>query len=307
MPSTAQHTPLKTPEDSVTDKAPLADASAAEGPANETGSSPPSGEEVVLVHLSDLHFGRVNTPVVKDLAQDIADLAPTAVIVSGDFTQTGTSGEFKRARAFLKRLRRPIFAVPGNHDIPARNVLDRFVRPYRRYKKYIRNDLAPVVRIGDVALIGVNTARPFLLDWNWSHGSISRRQIDFVTREAKAAADARARIVVAHHPFLPPPDEPATRLVGRASDALAAMSGAGVNLILSGHLHQAYQATPPAAEGVVVEGRPILIAQASTATSTRLRGEPNAYNVIRIAGDGTITVDTRQHTGEGFETMASRR
>jgi hypothetical protein len=36
------------------------------------------------------------------------------------------------------------------------------------------------------------------------------------------------RIVVAHHPFLPPPDLPETRLVARAEQALASFARAGV-------------------------------------------------------------------------------
>ena len=54
-----------------------------------------------LVHLSDLHFGRIDYAIVKPLIETIRGLKPDLVAVSGDLTQRARSEEFKEARTFL--------------------------------------------------------------------------------------------------------------------------------------------------------------------------------------------------------------
>jgi predicted MPP superfamily phosphohydrolase len=47
-----------------------------------------------VVHLSDMHFGRVDPLVVDVLRETVATIAPDLVAVSGDFTQRARSGQF---------------------------------------------------------------------------------------------------------------------------------------------------------------------------------------------------------------------
>ncbi|MGZ8265598.1 MAG: metallophosphoesterase, partial [Burkholderiales bacterium] len=96
-----------------------------------------------LVHLSDLHFGRVNEAVLGPLARRIGAIAPDVVVVSGDLTQRARKRQFRAARAFLDTLPTPQIVVPGNHDIPLYNVFARFLTPLRNYRRYIGNDLEP--------------------------------------------------------------------------------------------------------------------------------------------------------------------
>ena len=54
-----------------------------------------------IVHLSDIHFGRVDSRLVAPLVSTIHTVAPNLVAISGDLTQRARRSEFQQARAFL--------------------------------------------------------------------------------------------------------------------------------------------------------------------------------------------------------------
>ena len=85
-----------------------------------------------LVHLSDLHFGRVDAALLEPLIENVQPAKPDVVVVSGDLTQRARTAQFRDAAAFLARLPSPQVVVPGNHDVPLYNVLARFLTPLRR-------------------------------------------------------------------------------------------------------------------------------------------------------------------------------
>lgn len=257
-----------------------------------------------LVHISDLHFGHHDPEAAAGLAADIEKQKPDLIVASGDFTQVGTKEEFVEARAFLDSLTAPVFTVPGNHDVPAINIFRRFLNPYGLYRKYIDSDLEPFLEMDGVAFVGLKTSRRARLEWNWGHGTISKRQLEHLERRfAKASPDA-LRVIVAHHPVLFPtePMVQKTKLVKRADEALRTFSRLGVRLVLSGHFHLSY-VRKHEHPGEVKQGEPtglraaaaapILVAQASSTISTRLRGEGNSYNLIDISRD-LLTITVRE-------------
>lgn len=264
-----------------------------------------------IAHISDLHFGKTDPAVVEGLLAELNADRPDLVIASGDFTMKARRREFRQARAFLDRLASPWFAIPGNHDIPHYDLIERFVDPFHTYRAYIRKDLEPIWSDAEIGVIGINTARRAAFETNWSHGRISREQILRAKERLEAFPKHLFKIVVGHHPFLPPPYEPQTRLVGRAEEALACLDHLGVKLVLAGHLHRGYaDFRKPIIEGDTVvaqeEKSPervrtsdLLIVQAASATSTRLRGEPNAYNRIKIE-DGRARLEPRLWDGTRF-------
>jgi 3',5'-cyclic AMP phosphodiesterase CpdA len=264
-----------------------------------------------IAHISDLHFGRTDPAVVEGLVAELNRERPHLVIASGDFTMRAQRSEYEQARAFLARIDSPWVAVPGNHDISPYRLVQRFIDPFRRYIRYIAADPEPVWKDEEIAVVCLNTARRWALDTDWSQGRISRGQIRRAAKLLDAFPDHLFRIVVGHHPFLPPPWDPEGRIVGRADLALETFERHGVRLALAGHLHRAYSRfAKPASQGraeteqldapAEETGRRLLVVQAGSATSTRLRGnEPNAYNHIVVDG-GRATVEVRLWTGAGW-------
>lgn len=263
-----------------------------------------------LCHLSDLHFGHHDARIADALGADVMAQAPDLVVVSGDFTQIGTEAEFRAAREFLDGLKIPFFAVPGNHDVPARNLLRRLFDPYGAYRRHISNDLEPLLESDGVVIAGIRTSRRARAELNWAHGSISRGQLDRLAARLEGTNPGAVRIVVAHHPLMQPegPVEKPMRLVRRADLALETFARLGVRLVLSGHFHLSYtrshgQAVEAAPTGLTrAAAAPILVAQAGSAVSTRLRGAANGYNVIDIA-DGQIALTVREWDGTRWRAL----
>lgn len=264
-----------------------------------------------LAHISDLHFGRIDDAVVEGLVADLNADRPDLVVVSGDLTQGARTSEFRAARRFLDRLVSPWMAVPGNHDISPYHLVQRFFDPFARFRRYIQKATEPVFQDEEIAIVGINSVRAMLLELNWAHGSLSRGQMERAEARFREMPPSLFRIVVAHHPFLPPSEEPTVRTVGRAAEALDRFERAGVKLTLSGHLHRGYARflEPVLSDGHIADvrareperaaTRSLLVVQAASATSTRLRGEPNAYNHIRIE-DGLASIEPRIWTGSCF-------
>lgn len=248
-----------------------------------------------LAHISDLHFGRIDPAVVEGLITDMLVHQPDLVVISGDIVQRAKARHFAEARAFLERLPFPYVVVPGNHDIPVYNVLHRFIDPLRNYKRYITRDLSPLHVDAEIAVLGLNTARSVILDF--SHGRINLAQIRRVAEVFGELPDTVFKVLFTHHPFLPPPDAPKTRLVDRHKLALPALEKAGVDLLLAGHLHKAYSGDIATFHTQVA--RSILVAQASTATSIRTRDEANAYNLISIQAPN-VRLEVRAWDGTEF-------
>ncbi|MBP2298540.1 metallophosphoesterase family protein [Azospirillum picis] len=248
-----------------------------------------------LAHISDLHFGRIDQRVVDGLLADVTAQAPDLIVISGDLVQRAKRRHFEEARAFLQKLPFPYMVVPGNHDIPVYNVFRRFTNPLGHYRHYITTDLSPLHVDDEVAVLGINTVRSVISDF--SEGRMNRRQIERVREVFCGMPDTVFKVLFTHHPFLPPPDLPKTRLVGRHKLVLPALESCGVDLLLAGHLHKAYSGDIMSFHTQVA--RSILVAQASTATSTRLRNEANAYNLITV-DHPLVTFEVRSWEGAAF-------
>src|SRR5918997_6196623 len=150
-----------------------------------------------IVHLSDLHFGRVDAGLVEPLVEAVGEVRPSLVVVSGDLTQRARSQQFEEARAFLDRLPRPQVVVPGNHDVPLYDVLSRFARPLDKYRRHISEEVEPVYEDEEMVVAGLNTARSMTR----KYGRVNERQVAGLRKRLCKYPDAVLKVVVTHHPF----------------------------------------------------------------------------------------------------------
>lgn len=233
----------------------------------------------VILHASDLHFGKTDGLLVDAFLNEIDKIGPDLVILSGDFTQLGNVGEFKQAAEFIRKIKAPVFTVPGNHDIPRYDWITRFFDPMKHYRDYIAPMPDSVYEDDNLFIVGINTARPAVPHWNWANGMVSQAQIMHTHNLFRGAENHKVRIFVCHHPLVNVENVPLDTIVWGSTDLLYVLEDQQVDLVLTGHVHHA--SVLPRIEGMM---RPVMVGSAS-ATSTRLRDQKNGYNLIRIEHD----------------------
>lgn len=237
----------------------------------------------IVVHISDLHFGRINPAILKPLQAFVTEVNPTLVAVSGDLTQRARTVEYIAARDFLAGIPCPQIVVPGNHDVPLRNPFNRFIKGLAGYRQYITDNLEPFFADEEIAVAGVNTARAL----TWKNGRINRWQLQRLREQLQPIGNDKIKIVVTHHPF----DLPAGaegEIVGRSRLAIQTLAECRVDMLLAGHFHIADIGYT--SKRYKTAGYTALIVSSGTTTSTRARGQPNSLNVVRIARPN-VTID----------------
>jgi 3',5'-cyclic AMP phosphodiesterase CpdA len=247
---------------------------------------------VRLVHLSDTHFGSEDKGAIEAALAMAHDLAPSLTLVTGDLTLAGRPAEFLAARAWLDRLPRPMLATPGNHDTPYWNLVLRSLTPFDRWRRYIGAHESAVFEGPGLAVYALNTARGAQLRPNWALGAISRAAVDDIAARLAGAAGC-LRVFACHHPLIEVEGAPVSGGVHGGDAATRALCEAGVDLILTGHLHN------PFARPLPYGGGCSYIAGAGT-LSRRTRGVPASFSVIEAAAD-TLTVTAQAWTGSHFE------
>ncbi|HEY5218774.1 MAG TPA: metallophosphoesterase [Gemmatimonadaceae bacterium] len=252
---------------------------------------------LTLLHCSDLHFGHPAVPEQYEALEAlVVERRYDVVAISGDLSQRSRAGEFQRARVFVQNAERVsrVIVVPGNHDVAWWFAPLRIGNPealLRMYRRYISDDIEPVLRVPGAVIAGLNTSQGVLLEtltWNLRDvsiiGHVARAQLARLrTLFADVPADV-LRVVVMHHN--PVRGQLSQRLGLKHSDRiLRDFAEMKIDLVLCGHDHQEAVRWVERANGGTV------VSVAGTLSDRSRGGRPSSVNVITASTDG-IEVDT---------------
>lgn len=244
-----------------------------------------------LFHCSDLHFGHPAVPEQYEAMEAlIQDRRYDVVAISGDVSQRARSGEFQRARAFIKHAERTsrVICIPGNHDVQwwkAPLGMGDEREMFATYRRYIDEDIEPVLRVPGVTFAGLNTSHGVIrqaLTWRLRDisiiGIIRRSQIERLREVFAQSPTDDVRVVVMHHN--PVKGELSQRHgLKDTKRALGAFADMAVDLVLCGHDHQ------DAIHYIEHTKKGTVISTAGTVSNRMRGGRPSSVNSISITSE----------------------
>ena len=243
---------------------------------------------VSIFHCSDLHFGHPAVPEQYEAMEAmIAQGTFDVVAISGDVTQRARSGEFQRARAFIRHAEAfsKVLCIPGNHDVqwwksPLGIGEDGAI--LANYRQYVNTEIEPVLRVPGATFAGLNTSHGVTaqsLTWRVRDisiiGLVRRTQIERLRTVFADVPATDARVIVMHHN--PMRGELSQRhVLKNTARALGAFADLQADVVLCGHDHQ------DAIHFIEHTRKGTVISTAGTVSNRMRGGRPSSVNSIRI-------------------------
>ena len=262
---------------------------------------------VSIFHCSDLHFGHPAVPEQYEAMEAmIATRTFDVVAISGDVTQRARSGEFQRARAFIKHAEAfgKVICIPGNHDVQWWKAPLGFgddVAMLANYRQYVNPEIEPVLKVPGATFAGLNTSHGVTaqtLTWRVRDlsiiGLVRRPQIERLRAVFADVPATDARVIVMHHN--PMRGELSQRHgLKHTARVLGAFADLQADVVLCGHDHQ------DAIHFIEHTRKGTVISTAGTVSNRMRGGRPSSVNSIRITPE-QIEVATLvwSQTGLGF-------
>ncbi len=241
-----------------------------------------------LLHVSDLHFGRPCRPEVIDATEAVIQSGGYDVVaISGDVAQRSLSGEFQRAAAFIREASRVsrVIIVPGNHDVSwwMSPFHIRGTAPlYERYRKYVSQELEPVLAVDGATFVGINTSHGVAMYTLTKRprdvsiiGVVQPAQLDRAAGEFANTDPGALRVVVMHHN--PVRGQLSHRFGIKQPDRVMQRLGEmSADLVLCGHDHQ------EAVNCVQTATSSTVVCTAGTLSDRSRGGRPSSFFSIDI-------------------------
>lgn len=255
-----------------------------------------------ILHVSDLHFGARDDPVLEHALAGLVDrVAPELVIASGDLTHRGRRSEHELAANFLRRFERPVLAVPGNHDIPY-TFPARFTGTWQEFEREWTTT-EPTFSSPGAHVVGINSVRP----WRHQSGGVSDAQLARATTKLREGMPGALRIVALHHQMIGAPWRSKKKPVARRNHVLSQLVDSGAELIVGGHIHQGTVSERHEFEVITGDVRGVVISIAPGLGQPRpqRRGEARGC-VVYVADERTLRVETYIWRDDGWGLTAVR-
>lgn len=246
-----------------------------------------------LLQFSDVHFG-VEHPHACQAALDYAHAKPSdLILITGDVTQKGLPEEFEAAGRWIRAMPEPRFVIVGNHDVPYYDVMARVFQPWKAFETATGYPAHDGQFVGDTVMVrGVTTARGWQARPNWSKGVIDLDQTRRAAEALRQAPIGTLRVLACHHPLIEMVGTPMTGDVKRGDEAAMIFAEAGVDLIMTGHVHV------PFALAIDLSDRCSYAVGCGT-LSKRERGAPPSFNDVSWSAH-EIVVTAMEWNGQAF-------
>lgn len=226
----------------------------------------PRRAEFTFLHASDTHLDSASLPRMRRLQAVIDSLHPDFVLITGDLVRdalrvsdTIAIERYERVLRELARISRPVWTVPGNHEIFGIERQRSHVRSdhplYAKamYRHYLGPDYYSF-NFGGVHFVGLNSVD---YDDQWYYGHVDSLQMQWLRQDLALVPAATPVVTFSHIPFFTAvemingyTDEPPAptlitvggktvfrHVVSNAGDLLQILRDHRYPLALGGHMH----------------------------------------------------------------------
>ena len=251
---------------------------------------PSSASDISLIQITDTHLfadpkqEMYGVPTARSLS-DVVRLvrkeeeALDLVLATGDLSQDESEGSYRVLEEELARLERPVYCIPGNHDVVP------------TLRKAVRTDwIAPVGRVlkGNWQILLLNSVVAGKVG-----GRLAEDELRRVDEQIREEPDLHCLIALHHHPV--PIGAPWMDSIMLENGEALVSKLAGyrqVKAVVFGHIHQEFRSD---VAGLPFFGAPSTSVQFKPRVPAfELDTVPPGYRWFRLRPDGTLETGVRR-------------